>query len=328
MRERLGGVSTVQGEFLDNFQDFSAARLREGSFRKYPGNSPYGTETPPNSGREEGTKSLPWRIPFAIKKGVRLSRDRRHLEFLPHLRAEARERQREHGGTAPGRPSNTLGTPTRSDAIDPHDTLRARDEAGKMVGVSGELVRAAKGERGLAGPEQMPGSCNRERSHGRRDGLAPAVHGGFLEDRELRIREDGEHRLGAPRASLASGSVLTLRPAATVDQVLGSGHGEHPNGGAQGLAFAGLRGGLYCRPLLRGEVHGNGVRPARLARRGRDAEAAQGLGRRQGALPRSGHGRRVARRQYLVKRWVDCELRGHFTAPASDNGSYVNLALR
>lgn len=51
--------------------------------------------------------------------------------------AEAKERQKEHGKTAPGKPKNTSGNISGSDSGD------ARDKAAATVGVSGKLVDAA-----------------------------------------------------------------------------------------------------------------------------------------------------------------------------------------
>lgn len=65
------------------------------------------------------------------------------LEFLPHLKAEGRERQREgqrKGGEVRG--EQLAGRSTHK-LHEPRDVLRSRDEAGKMVGVSGELVGVA-----------------------------------------------------------------------------------------------------------------------------------------------------------------------------------------
>jgi hypothetical protein len=75
---------------------------------------------------------------------VSMNLHRRHLttaqraalavDLLPHLEAEAKERQREHGGTAPGKPSdNTSSDGGRSDA-----------KAAELVGVGRSTVAAAK----------------------------------------------------------------------------------------------------------------------------------------------------------------------------------------
>lgn len=56
---------------------------------------------------------------------------------MPHFKEAAKERQREHAGTAPGQPSNTSGIPARS--VSASGNL-ARDEAAKEVGVSGRTV--------------------------------------------------------------------------------------------------------------------------------------------------------------------------------------------
>lgn len=61
--------------------------------------------------------------------------------FLPALREEARERQREHGGTAPGRASQ------HSDSKEPEcsEPDRATKRAGELVGVSrASVTRAAR----------------------------------------------------------------------------------------------------------------------------------------------------------------------------------------
>lgn len=66
------------------------------------------------------------------------------LEFLPHFKAEGEQRKHEgqvRGGEARG--SQLAGTNTHK-LLEPRDTIRARDEAGAMVGVSGELVGVAE----------------------------------------------------------------------------------------------------------------------------------------------------------------------------------------
>lgn len=69
------------------------------------------------------------------------------VEIIPMLQAEAKERQREHGGTAPGRPKTLLvDLPEVMPAQESSD-LRGtvREIAGKAVGVGGSTVeRAAK----------------------------------------------------------------------------------------------------------------------------------------------------------------------------------------
>jgi hypothetical protein len=64
-------------------------------------------------------------------------------ELMPHLQRDALERQRVHGGTAPGRGANTSDTSFRG-------VGRARDLAGKAVGVSGVYVDHAKALRDSA----------------------------------------------------------------------------------------------------------------------------------------------------------------------------------
>jgi hypothetical protein len=58
----------------------------------------------------------------------------------------AKDRQKEHGGTAPGKPKNTSGKTTGS-------VQDARDEAGKAVGVSGSLIDRARTVREKGVPE-------------------------------------------------------------------------------------------------------------------------------------------------------------------------------
>jgi ParB family chromosome partitioning protein len=59
----------------------------------------------------------------------------------PELREQARERQREHGGTAPGRPAeeNTSGNFPQV-----NDTGRARDQVARFVGISGRTLDKAR----------------------------------------------------------------------------------------------------------------------------------------------------------------------------------------
>ena len=68
MRGRLGGVWSLQGEFLDNFQDFLAVRLVRRTFRKFSENSPYWAETPPNSGWRQGRNTSTRCATFGNKK--------------------------------------------------------------------------------------------------------------------------------------------------------------------------------------------------------------------------------------------------------------------
>jgi len=56
------------------------------------------------------------------------------LELEPHFAKEAKKRQREHGGTAPGRKTLVANVPQ----------VKSRDKAASAVGVSGKLVTAAK----------------------------------------------------------------------------------------------------------------------------------------------------------------------------------------
>ena len=76
---------------------------------------------------------------------------------MPLLREEAKERQRKHGDTAPGRPHETLLTksPEVLQPTIPNDLHgNTRDIAGKAVGVSGEGEGArgqAPGGEGLRG---------------------------------------------------------------------------------------------------------------------------------------------------------------------------------
>ncbi len=58
------------------------------------------------------------------------------VDALPALEAEAKERQRIHGGTAPGRPAEHFGT-TVPECSEP---TRARDTAAALVGLSGRTV--------------------------------------------------------------------------------------------------------------------------------------------------------------------------------------------
>lgn len=53
--------------------------------------------------------------------------------------AEAKERQKEHGGTAPGKKKNTCGNTSTSDREPP-----ARDKAGEKFGISGKTVDMAE----------------------------------------------------------------------------------------------------------------------------------------------------------------------------------------
>jgi protein gp37 len=78
----------------------------------------------------------PWQVAFAENIA------RRHLDvkrkaafglaWQEHEKRAAKERQKEHGGTAPGRPKNTPGNVTGS--------VDARDKIGERVGVSGKSV--------------------------------------------------------------------------------------------------------------------------------------------------------------------------------------------
>jgi hypothetical protein len=61
------------------------------------------------------------------------------VELLPLLQAEAKNRQREHGGTSPGHPSQSL--PVDLPEVFSGDV---RDIAGKAVGVSGSTVDRAR----------------------------------------------------------------------------------------------------------------------------------------------------------------------------------------
>jgi len=60
------------------------------------------------------------------------------VELLPELSKAAKERQREHGGTAPGQKKNTSGENAGSDSGD------SRDQAAALVGVGANYVSAAK----------------------------------------------------------------------------------------------------------------------------------------------------------------------------------------
>jgi len=59
------------------------------------------------------------------------------VELLPELKKAAKERQRVHGGTSPGKAANTGG----NNAIS--DSGKARDQAAKLVGVSPRYVSDA-----------------------------------------------------------------------------------------------------------------------------------------------------------------------------------------
>jgi len=59
-------------------------------------------------------------------------------EIEEHYSAAAKQRQRDHGGTAPGKRGNTGGKVATS------DNGKARDAAGKACGVSGRMVSDAK----------------------------------------------------------------------------------------------------------------------------------------------------------------------------------------
>lgn len=91
--------------------------------------------------RFEVTSADPWQVAYAENVA------RRHLEvgqramfaaaWKEHEAAKAKERQREHGDTAPGRRKNTSGNISGSDAGD------SRDKAADRVGVSGRSVDKA-----------------------------------------------------------------------------------------------------------------------------------------------------------------------------------------
>ena len=95
---------------------------------------------------DEYTGDAPARFTFSMNF------HRRHLEkgqlaalaveFIPYLAAEAKKRQQEHGGTAPGRPKNTRGNRATSDSAG--EKGKARDKAARMTGVSSRYVSDAK----------------------------------------------------------------------------------------------------------------------------------------------------------------------------------------
>jgi N6-adenosine-specific RNA methylase IME4 len=60
------------------------------------------------------------------------------LTAMPMLEAEAKERQAEHAGTAPGKSANTCGT------ISTSESGKARDEAAKQFGVNPHYIQDAK----------------------------------------------------------------------------------------------------------------------------------------------------------------------------------------
>ena len=78
---------------------------------------------------------------------ISLNKERRHLSISQlamvaddarlMFTTEAKERQREHAGTAPGKPKNTGGNKSTS------DKAKARDAAGAAFGVSGKSVDRA-----------------------------------------------------------------------------------------------------------------------------------------------------------------------------------------
>ena len=73
----------------------------------------------------------------------------RALDAEKWLAEEAKERQREHGGTAPGTPK-TL--------VEQMPQVKARDQAGALLGVSGRYVSDAKAilEAVFEGPGHFP----------------------------------------------------------------------------------------------------------------------------------------------------------------------------
>jgi hypothetical protein len=64
------------------------------------------------------------------------------LELEPFYAAEAKERQREHGKTAPGRSKETL----QADRPEVFPVPQARDQVAKATGGSGRSVQKAKKE--------------------------------------------------------------------------------------------------------------------------------------------------------------------------------------
>ena len=124
---RLNGLIhkpvTLDGVLLDGRNRLAACRLVgvEPEFSEYSGDSPVAFIVACNLHRRHLT------IGQKVALGV---------ELESHFAVEAKRRQREHGGTAPGKKSLVGKSPT-SDS-------RARDHAAKAVGVSGKTLSAAK----------------------------------------------------------------------------------------------------------------------------------------------------------------------------------------
>lgn len=72
------------------------------------------------------------RFPDAVRRWEKA------VEIEQHFAREAKERQREHGKTAPGRKKTLVGDcPTSV-------TRKSRDQAASAVGISGKLLQKAK----------------------------------------------------------------------------------------------------------------------------------------------------------------------------------------
>lgn len=94
-------------------------------FETFAGDDPFAFVVSANMHRRDLTKSQ--------KAMLALELEKLYAE-------EAKRRQREHGGTAPGKAKNTSGSPATSEG----DATRAREQAARAVGVSGRLVQEAK----------------------------------------------------------------------------------------------------------------------------------------------------------------------------------------
>ena len=121
-REGLLNPCVRQGAtLLDGRNRLAACKLAgvDPAFIEYTGDSPVAFIIGANLARRH------------LDKGQKIALA---LEIEPHFAAEAKRKQREHGGTAPGRKSLVENVPQ----------VKSRDQAATAVGVSGKLVSAAK----------------------------------------------------------------------------------------------------------------------------------------------------------------------------------------
>jgi site-specific DNA-methyltransferase (adenine-specific) len=121
-REGLLNPCVRQGDvLLDGRNRLAACKLAgvEPRFVEYSGNSPVAFIIAANLARRH------------LDKGQKIALA---LEIEPHFAEEAKRRQQQHGGTAPGRASLVENVPQ----------VKSRDQAAAAVGVSGKLVSAAK----------------------------------------------------------------------------------------------------------------------------------------------------------------------------------------